>query len=196
MTDKTPQAGAAQDGGFDARRVRAADGRPFPRMDARSLTGDTLRLPADLGAAPSAVLVGFEIRHQATMDSWLPTLDVLATRYPGLRVYELVPIPRFLAPARPTIDGGMASGIASPEVRARTLTAYVDLPPLLAALGLPDIGQSALFLVAPDGSIGWGTRGGHDAAGEASLGRALAGLPVDRAGGRRGDARGGRPWPT
>jgi hypothetical protein len=178
------------------RTERAPSAERFPTLEARSLTGATVWLPADCRGAPSAVLVGFETWQQATMDSWLPTLEAQAARHPSLRVYELVPIPRFLLSARPTIDGGMAVGIPSEAVRARTLTAYVDLPPLLAALGLPDTGQSALFLVEADGSIRWGTRGGHDAAGAASLARALDGWSAARQGGRAAEERGAGTWRT
>ena len=178
MTDKTRH-GFGVPGSRPFRPTDRGDSaETFPALKARSLTGATYQLPGDFAGTPSAVLVGFETWQQSTMDSWLPTLEALATRYPSLRVYELVPIRRLLVLARPMIDGGMASGIANAEVRARTLTAYVDLPPLLAALGLPDTGQSDLFLVAPDGSIRWGTRGGYDAAGAASLARALDGLPA------------------
>jgi len=195
MTDDVPRA-ADPAGGPVGRGDRAAGGRQFPRLEARSLAGEARWLPTDLRGAPSAVLVGFEVWQQATMDSWLPTLEALATRYPGLRVYELVPIPRFLLPARPTIDGGMAVGIPSEAVRARTLTAYVDLPPLLAGLGLPDTRQSALLLVAPDGSIRWGTRGGYDAAEAASLEWALAGWSSGRRENRATGERGAGAWPT
>ncbi len=133
MTDGVPHASAGSAPGATGRTDRASVARRFPMLEARSLTGATYRLPGNFRGRPSAVLVGFEIWQQATIDSWLPTLEARATRQPGLRVYELVPIPRFLAPARPAIDGGMAIGIPSPEVRARTLTAYVDLPPVLAA---------------------------------------------------------------
>ena len=196
MTDGMPNASAGSAPGATGRTDRASVARRFPMLEARSLTGGTYRLPSDFRGTPSAVLVGFEIWQQATMDSWLPTLEALAMRYPGLRVYELVPIPRFLLPARPTIDGGMAIGIRSREVRARTLTAYVDLPPVLAALGLPDTGQSALFLVEADGSIRWETRGGYDAAEAASLERVLAGSAGERREAPAADEQGAGAWRT
>lgn len=146
----------------------------FPRLDARNLNGRRFRLPDDLEGEINVLLVGFEIRHQAPMDSWLPAIEALAASRPGLRVYELVPVARALLPARPVIDGGMVAGIPDPAARARTLTAYTDLGAFIAALGLPDARDIALFLVERGGRIRWGGWGGYDPGLAGELAEAMA----------------------
>lgn len=167
------------DGALQRRQRDTAGGEEreawiFPDLEARSLTGHRYLLPAGFEGDFNAVLVGFEIWHQALMDSWLPALDALAARRSDLRIYELVPIPRASLPARPFIDGGMARGIPSEAVRARTLTAFTDLKRLLPALGLTDTRDSALYLVEHGGRVRWWTRGGFDPERTRDLARALA----------------------
>ena len=108
------------------------------------------------------MLVGFEWWQQALIDSWLPALERVAGRRPGLRVYELVVVPGDRLPARGIIDGGMVAGIPSREVRARTLTAYADLPRVLSGFGLSDTRDIALFLLDGSGHVLWSVTGGHD----------------------------------
>ena len=117
------------------------------RLEARSLVGRPCLLPEDLEGHLNLLLVGFGWWQQEVIDSWLPPLEELAARRTDLRIYELVVIPRSYLPARPSIDGGMARGIPGEAVRARTLTAYTDLPRALARLGLQDTRDVALFLV-------------------------------------------------
>ena len=145
----------------------------FPRLEARSLDGRTYHLPGDLEGENNLVIVGFEWWQQDLIDSWLPALEELVTRRTDLRIYELVVMPRSYLPARPTIDGGMARGIPEEVVRARTLTAYTDLPRALARLGLRDTRDVALFLVERSGRVCWRARGGHDPAGVDTLARVL-----------------------
>jgi hypothetical protein len=87
---------------------------------------------------------------------------------------ELVPIPRSSLLARPFIDGGMVAGIPSREVRARTLTSYINLPLVLAGLGLPDSRDAALFLIDGHGRIRWRAVGGLDPGRAEELARVLA----------------------
>jgi hypothetical protein len=56
----------------------------------------------------------------------------------------------------------MIRGIPSEAGRARTLTAYTDLPPVIAALGLRDTREVAVVLVDRAGRIFWRAKGGFD----------------------------------
>ena len=149
----------------------------FPKLQARSLTGAPYWLPRAFAGERNVVLVGFELWHQALLDSWLPSLENLVARLPGLALYELVLVDRANLGARPMIDGGMIAGIPSAAVRARTLTAYTDLARVTAALGLPDTSDSAIFLIDRAGQIAWRERGGRTAEGLARLTGALAPAP-------------------
>ena len=161
----------------------------FPPLEARSLNGRTYRLSGDLEGELNVLLVGFEWWQQELIDSWVPFLEELASRRTDLRIYELFVIPRSYLPARPFIDGGMVRGIPEDVVRARTLTAYTDLPRALACLGLKDTRDVALFLVERTGRVCWRARGSHDPEGADALARALSyrppaeNLPRNRQGG-------------
>ena len=72
----------------------------------------------------------------------------------------------------------MVRGIPEEAVRARTLTAYTDLPHALVRLGLRDTGDAAHFLVERNGRICWRARGGHDPEGADALARAVSHGPV------------------
>ena len=152
------EGGAAENGG--------TSGTAFPRLEARNLNGRRHLLPDEFEGDLSIVLVAFEQWQQAQVDTWLPALGAvlaaLSTRGQDPRLYELVVGPRLFLPARPLIDGAMARYIADPAVRARTLTAYVDVAGTVAALGLPDTRDIAILLVARGGQIQWRTRGAYD----------------------------------
>ncbi|CAA9403382.1 MAG: hypothetical protein AVDCRST_MAG03-1370 [uncultured Rubrobacteraceae bacterium] len=145
----------------------------FPRLEARSLDGRAYQLPEDLEGHLNLLLVGFEWWQQRLIDSWVPPLEELAGRRPGLRFYELVAVPRSRLPVRRIIDGGMVAGIPDRGVRARTLTAYTDLGKLLAALDLEGTRNIALFLTDRAGRISWRAAGAHSAADQAALEGAL-----------------------
>lgn len=171
---------ARRDGRVPGVGAAAGDGpemTAFPRMEARSLIGRRYHLPDDFEGDPTIALVAFEQWQQARIDAWLPALDAalaaLTTRGQDPRLYEVVVAPRSYLPARPLIDGSMAANIPSAPVRARTLTAYTDLPGVLAALGLPDAHDIALVLVDRFGRITWRARGAYDAGRAVALARAI-----------------------
>jgi hypothetical protein len=104
----------------------------FAPLPTRALDGMQRELPAELPAERTLVLLAYRQRHQRDVDEWIAlavALGVPATPRGavGPMVTAVVEVP-FLAgvwrPARRLIDGGMAQGIADPDVLARTLTAY------------------------------------------------------------------------
>jgi len=131
-------------------------------------------LPEDLEGEHNVVLLGFHWWQQTLIDTWVPSLQSLAARRPGLRFYELVAVPRLRLPARRITDGGMVDGIPDPEVRARTLTTYTDLGELLRCLGLADTGDITVSLTDRAGRVTLRAAGAHDDARQATLERALA----------------------
>ena len=104
----------------------------FAPLRTRALDGTDHRLPDDLPARRTLVVIAYRQRHQRDVDAWI-ALAVAAGVPPTPRGRAL-PLPSavvevpFLSgawrPARRLIDGGMAQGIADPDVLARTLTAY------------------------------------------------------------------------
>lgn len=129
----------------------------------RALDGTPWRLPGDLPAARTLVLLAYRQRHQRDVDAWIDlavSLGVPPTprgvpRPMATAVIEVPNLSRRWLPARRFIDGGMAAGIRDPDVLARTVTAYGDPAGHRAACGLPEDGGEALQAVvaSPAGEV-------------------------------------------
>ncbi len=144
------------------RRSVAVVNAAFPRLTARDLNGGDVSLPGGLPGELNVVVVAFRRGQQALVDSWLPWLEQKAAADARLRYVELPTIGRRWAPARPAIDGGMASSISDDATRRRTLTVYTDVRRVTATLGIDDRGTIWLFVVDRDGRVTWRGSGGFD----------------------------------
>lgn len=98
----------------------------------RALDGTWRDLPGDLPAERTLVLLAYRQRHQRDVDAWIALavahgVPPTSRGVTGPMASAVVEVPFLSArwlPARRLIDGGMAQGIADPDVLARTLTAY------------------------------------------------------------------------
>jgi hypothetical protein len=145
----------------------------FPSLSARDLQGLDVLLPTAFAGERNVVLVAFERRHQALVDSWVPWLEEHAGSDPGLRFYELPTIGRIWAPMRRFIDGGMAASIREPKVLQRTLTIYGDVCQVTRPLGIKDRSTITLLLVDGSGTVRWSGVGGFDSGTAQDLERAM-----------------------
>ena len=140
----------------------------------RALDGTVRDLPGDLPGERTLVVLAYRQRHQRDVDAWIAL--AVAHGVPATHRGAAGPVPRavvevpFLSarwlPARRLIDGGMAQGIADPDVLARTLTAYGSPARhrracgLLASDGSPADGREVEALVADrDGHVLWHASG-------------------------------------
>ncbi len=149
----------------------------FPQIETRNLEGRKFHLPADFEGDLNIVILAFQRWQQDIIDVWVPHLDALAERYPGLRIYELPTLANRYRMVQRFIDGGMAAGIASREARERTLTIYTDKRRFLAPLGVTDESTITLLLVDRQGRILWQGAGAYNPNLLASLEAALASAP-------------------
>lgn len=126
----------------------------FAPLRTRALDGTQRDLPGELPAERTLVLIAYRQRHQRDVDAWIARAVALGVPgtprgATGLLPTAVIEVP-FLSvrwrPARRLIDGGMAQGIADPDVLARTLTAY----------GMPSRHRTACGL---DGRSGRGAGG-------------------------------------
>lgn len=100
----------------------------------RALDGASYRLPRDLPAVRTLVVLAFRRRQQACVDRWIALATALGAAPTPLgaslplpaAVVEVPVLGRRYVPVRPLIDGGMAAGIGDPHVLARTITVYTD----------------------------------------------------------------------
>jgi hypothetical protein len=156
--------------------------RRFPEVSGRSLLGVERRLPGQLPAERTLVVVAFRQWHQPIVDRWIaravaagvpPTILGAAGRLPRA-VVELPVLSARLRPARRFIDGGMTAGIADPVILARTITVYTNLAAFQRSLGIGSSDELHALVVTPDGSILARAEGEPDE-GWGPIGAALAG---------------------
>ncbi len=158
----------------------------LPPLVAVSLTGRRVRLPDDLAGAPALLLFAFQRWHQEVVAGWMPPLVRLTAEFPGFEIAAVSVMSRYRLPARPLIDAGLGRALRDPALRARTLTAYVDVDRLAADLGQNGTQNVALRLLDPAGRVSWAGRGVYDSDQVDALRGALAALDGN-AGAVRGD---------
>jgi hypothetical protein len=152
----------------DARPDAPVAGLRFPALTGRSLLGDELPLPGAFPAARTLAVVAFRQWHQASVDRWIAraVADGVPHTPRGHRgdlpaaVVELPVLATGWRPMRFFIDGGMAAGIADPDVLARTITIYTSVGRFQRALRIPDSEEVHALVVTRDGAIL--TRGAGD----------------------------------
>ena len=168
--------------GADVGRLRLAP------LRTRALDGTARDLPAELPGERTLVVLAYRQRHQRDVDAWIALavgLGVPPTPrgHVGPMRTAVVEVPFLSArwlPARRLIDGGMAQGIADPDVLARTLTAYGAPGAHRRACGLDVRGAGGTeveaLVVDRSGAVHWHASGPParaDAATTATLAAAL-----------------------
>jgi hypothetical protein len=127
-------------------RIVVSTARRLPPLDAGDLNGRPRRLPDDLPADPTLVLVAFEQWQQADVDAWVAAL-------PAAPAVEVPLLPRAMRPMARRIDGWMRAGIPDRSTRARTWTAYANVDGWLARLGAPGRDRVVALVAGPDGAV-------------------------------------------
>lgn len=145
----------------------------FPSVTGINLNGRTVEIPAELPGKGRIVIVAFEQRQQADVDTWINALTPDLAASPGLALYEIPVIYTGSAPFRFWVNNGMRSGITGEVARNRTITVYTDRARFYETL---QVRQDSIttFVLAPNGAIAWRTDGPATAAGLASVRTALA----------------------
>lgn len=155
----------------------AGDAARFPVLTARNLNGRSLTLPRDFAGRENLVFVAFERKQQAEVDSWSAAVAALRARRPELGAYELPTLSRGLSLMRGFIDGGMRRGIPDEDVRATTITLYIDKGSFKAALGITTESEITVLLVRSDGTILWRASGPYRDGALSGVDEALAADP-------------------
>ncbi len=132
----------------------------FPDVEARTLQGATKRLPRDLPAERTLVLLPFHRWQQRQVDAWIARAadagwanDLAEAAELAHAVIEVPCIGRRWSVGRGFIDGGMAASIRIPAVLARTWTAYTDVGRVQRALDIPDGEHTWVGVVARSGAV-------------------------------------------
>ncbi len=154
----------------------------FPTISGLSLNNNAFSLPTDFeGELAVFVVVPFDENQQVTAAAWLNPVRALAeSDYPGLGYYNLAVFPEIEAGFRVVIRAGLLVAIPDDDLRARSITAFLDdRPAFLEALDLPDADALAALLLSADGEILWRFVGPYSPEAEESLRAALDRLSSD-----------------
>lgn len=107
----------------------------LPTIDALNLNERAVRLPQDLPAEKTLVLIAFERQQQANLDTWIAGMQLNRSPIPWIETPVIEPKNAFV---RGFIDSGMRRGIPDTAARERTITLYTDRAAFSKAMGLRD----------------------------------------------------------
>jgi hypothetical protein len=127
----------------------------FPRVTGTNLNKEQKTVPDDLDGKYNVVIVAYKQWHQKLVNSWVPFLEDLDTKYAEFEYYELPTIRKMNFLYQRFIDGGMRAGIPSTETRCRTITLYIDKKRFNEELGVTSEDSINVFLIRRTGEILW-----------------------------------------
>ncbi len=133
----------------------------FPELQTRTLQGVEKRLPEDLPAQRTLLLLPFHQWQQRQVDAWIARATdagwaadlTAADSVMPTAVIEVPCLSRRWSVGRSFIDGGMAANIRIPAVLARTWTAYTDVGRVQRALDIPDSEHTWVGVLASSGEV-------------------------------------------
>jgi hypothetical protein len=131
----------------------------FPTIEASNLEGEKVLLPQDLEGTLNVVIIAFQRQQQLLVDTWIPFLEELTHKTPGLAFYELPTIRSGIPFLRFIVDSGMRAGIPDKQARERTITIYTKKKQFRQKLDIPNEDNIFIFLMKKDGHILWRSEG-------------------------------------
>jgi len=135
----------------------------FPEITGSNLLRQKITLPGDLQGETNILVVAFLQRHQALVDSWIPTLSQLEQSFLGVQFYEIPVIRKMNFLSQTFINEGMRAGIPGHDTRAKTITLYIDKEIFREALGIPDEKTIQLLVLDRQRVVIWRTEGAFTA---------------------------------
>ncbi|MFW9950385.1 MAG: hypothetical protein ACFFKA_09725, partial [Candidatus Thorarchaeota archaeon] len=100
--------------------------------------------------------------QQNLVDQWSFFLNTLESQNPTFRYYEVPTLSYGYKFMRFMIDGGMRAGIPDRNIRARTITVYLNKNEFKKALNIKSEDTIHLFLINKQGDILWRSEGNFD----------------------------------
>jgi hypothetical protein len=125
----------------------------FPNARGKNLLKRELNLPKDFDGDLNVVFIAFRRNQQPAIDTWIPELKKLLSKFPKTRYYEVPTIKKFPGFVQSFINGGMRRGIPDQDSREATVTLYLDKKNFLGTLGITDEKKIYVVLVDRKGKI-------------------------------------------
>jgi hypothetical protein len=127
----------------------------FPKVTGKDLNGVSHTIPDKLEGKLNFLIVAFQRWQVRPIETWIPFLQKLVSTQPQVQFYELPTLKEYNFLSQWMIDSGMRGGIRDSEMRARTITLYIDKAEFDEALAISTENTIYLFLVDCDGNILW-----------------------------------------
>jgi hypothetical protein len=148
----------------------------FPTISGDNLPGEAFNLPTDFAGERTLVIVPFDEEQQVNAATWLPLAKEIAASNPDFAYYNVPVFPGMAAPVRAFIRAGMNFTIGDADLRALTITVFLDdRDVFLAALDVPNPDSMQVFLLNKDGEVLWRGAGEYDEAQGEALRAMVAG---------------------
>ncbi|MGD0473373.1 MAG: hypothetical protein ABSB70_09140 [Candidatus Velthaea sp.] len=124
----------------------------FPEVQGENLAGQLLSFPADFRGACTIVLVAFDFKQRADLDTWAPFVERM-TNGDAARARLFPVLPQALRMMEKAIVLTMRKDATEPVAREATVPLFVDVDEFCAALEIADRALIHTFVVAEDGAI-------------------------------------------
>ena len=149
----------------------------FPTVSGQNLADETLTLPDDFAGEHVLVIVPFDEDQQIRAESWLPLAREIAAERADFTYYNTAIFTDINPAVRLLIRGGMVMAITDENLRAVTVTLFLeDRQAFLDALAIPNIEQTQVLLLNAAGEVLWRGAGDYTADQGADLRETLAGF--------------------
>ncbi|MGO8717957.1 MAG: hypothetical protein ACLQMO_01910 [Acidobacteriaceae bacterium] len=127
----------------------------FPAIQARSLDGAHLNLPAEFSGQMNLVIISFAREQQPQLDSWIPAAKQIESAHTKFRYYELPTMSRENVLYRWWFDAALRSNTTDKNLRSRILTAYVGKRAFRKSLHIANEKRAVAILVDRKGRVYW-----------------------------------------
>jgi hypothetical protein len=131
----------------------------FPAIQATSLDGIHMNLPASFSGQLNLVILSFAREQQQEVDSWIPAARKIESNHSEFRFYELPTMSRENLLYRWWFDEALRSNTTDKNLRSRILTAYVSKRAFKKSLHIENEKRVVAILVDQKGQVYWRSDG-------------------------------------
>jgi hypothetical protein len=146
----------------------------FSPIQAISLDGAHMDLPANFSGQLNLVIITFAREQQQQVDSWIAAARKIEASHSQFRYYELPTMSRENLLYRWWFDEALRSNTTDKDLRSRILTAYVNKHTFKKSLDIENEKQVVAILVDSKGHVYWRADGAYKDADTPALVSALA----------------------
>jgi hypothetical protein len=133
----------------------------FPAIQATSLDGARMNLPANFSGQMNLVIISFAREQQQQVDSWIPAARKIESAHSQFHFYELPTMSRENLLYRWWFDEALRSNTTDKDLRSRILTVYVNKHAFKESLKIQNEKRVVAILVDQKGQVYWRADGSY-----------------------------------